>query len=71
MDYNTKPTISQTFDPLRTLTPTSNLPSQPPVATSPHSHIFSRMNSGPALTTNPQQFTKENPAQKGVYLIFN
>ncbi len=71
LEYNTKPTITQTFDPLRTLTPTSNLPSQPPVATSPHSHIFSRMNSGPSITTNSQQFGKENPAQKGPSLTQN
>jgi len=69
-EYNSKPTITtQTFDPLRTLTPTSNLPSQP-IDSNPHS--FSRMNSGPSITTNnPQQFGKENPAQKGPSLTQN
>ncbi len=69
LEYNSKPTISQTFDPLRTLTPTSNLPSQP-VTTSPHAHMFSRMNSSTSsITTNQQQFNpigKESLAQKGV-----
>ncbi|CAF0830698.1 unnamed protein product [Rotaria sordida] len=75
LDYNSKSTISQTFDSLRTLTPTSNLPSQP-VATSPHSHMFSRMNSVPAMTTTnqPQPFNpigKDNIAQKGPSLTQN
>ncbi|CAF3437051.1 unnamed protein product, partial [Rotaria sp. Silwood2] len=52
-EYNSKPTIPQSFDSLRTLTP-PNLPSQP-VATSPHSHMFSRMNSVPSMTTTNQQ----------------
>jgi CCR4-NOT transcription complex subunit 1 len=65
-EYNSK----QTFDPLRTLTPTSNLPSQP-VDTNSQLHNFSRMNSGPSITTNPQQFTKENSAQKGPSLTQN
>ncbi len=65
LEYNSKPTISQTFDPLRTLTPISNLPTQP-VPTSPHSQMFSRMNNGTAITTNQQQYVKENSAQKGV-----
>ncbi|CAF2797902.1 unnamed protein product [Rotaria sp. Silwood2] len=74
LDYNSKSTISQTFDPLRTLTPTSNLSSQP-VATSPHSHMFSRMNSVPLMTTTNQQpfnpIGKENIAQKGPSLTQN
>ncbi|CAF1270900.1 unnamed protein product [Adineta steineri] len=73
LEFNTKQSISQTFDPLRTITPTSNLPSQP-VATSPHSHIFSRMNSTSTITTAPQQFNpigKDNPAQKGPSLTQN
>ncbi len=69
LEFTSKPTISQTFDPLRTLTPTSNIPPTQPAPPSPHSHIFSRMNSGPSITNNPQQFGKENPAQKGVCLI--
>ncbi|CAF4148281.1 unnamed protein product, partial [Rotaria sp. Silwood2] len=72
-DYNSKPTIPQSFDSLRTLTP-PNLPSQP-VATSPHSHMFSRMNSVPSMTTTNQQsfnpIGKENTAQKGPSLTQN
>ncbi len=81
LEYNSKPTISQTFDPLRTLTPTSNLPPPPPTA-SPQPQIshspsmFPRMNSGPPIN-NQQQYTtgngsggggvgRENPSQKGV-----
>lgn len=71
LEYNNKPA----FDPLRTLTPTSNLSSQP-ATTSPHSHIFGRMNSGPPGVSNVQQAAppvqtqysavKDNQAQKGV-----
>lgn len=67
-DYNAKVTLPPAFDPLRTLTPTSNLPPQPPIA-SPQPQTFSRMTSGPAITTNPQQFGKENPVQAGVNLL--
>ena len=67
-DYNSKVTLPPAFDPLRTLTPTSNLPPQPPIA-SPQPQTFSRMTSGPAITTNPQQFGKENPVQAGVNLL--
>jgi len=66
LESNSKPTISQTFDPLRTLTPISNLSTQP-VPTSPHSQMLSRMNNVTAITTNQQQYVKENSAQKGVY----
>lgn len=81
LEFNTKPSIAQTFDPLRTLTPTSNLPT-PPVATSPHSHMFARMNSTPAATTAQpppqvqqptQQFNpigRDIPSQKGVCVPF-
>jgi hypothetical protein len=75
LEYNSKPTIQPSFDPLRTLTPTQNLPSQP-IASSPQTNIFSRVNSETTVTTNQPQYTagtsvigKENPAQKGVSLI--
>jgi hypothetical protein len=79
LEYGSKTNIQQQFDPLRTLTPTSNLPPPPPSA-SPQppinsSNMFPRMNSGPPIA-NQQQFTvgntggggvgRENPAQKGV-----
>ncbi|CAF0989426.1 unnamed protein product [Adineta ricciae] len=82
LENNTKSSIAQAFDPLRTLTPTSNLPT-PPVATSPHSHIFARMNSTPAVTTAQppppvqpptQQFNpigRDIPSQKGPSLTQN
>ncbi len=78
LDYGSKTNIQQQFDPLRTLTPTSNLP--PPTIASPQppinsSNMFPRMNSGPPIN-NQQQYTtgngggggvgRENPAQKGV-----
>jgi hypothetical protein len=75
LDYGSKTNIQQQFDPLRTLTPTSNLPPttiaspQPPINSS---NMFPRMNSGPPIN-NQQQYTagnggvgRENPAQKGV-----
>ena len=79
LDFGSKTNIQQQFDPLRTLTPTSNLP--PPRTASPQppinsSNMFPRMNSGPPIN-NQQQYTtgnggggggvgRENPAQKGV-----
>jgi hypothetical protein len=81
LEYGSKTNIQQQFDPLRTLTPTSNLP--PPPTPSPQPQIshspmntasmFPRMNSGPPIT-GQQQYApgnvggvgRENPAQKGV-----
>lgn len=72
LEFNSRSTLPQpSFDPLRILTQTPNLPT-PPVATSPHSHAFARMNSGTTMTTSTQQFNpigaigKENASQKGV-----
>jgi hypothetical protein len=82
LEYGSKTSIQQQFDPLRTLTPTSNL-SQPPTTASPQPQIshspmttsmFPRMNSGPPITNQQQYVTgnggggvgRENPAQKGV-----
>jgi hypothetical protein len=63
LEYGSKTNIQQQFDPLRTLTPTSNLP--PPTTASPQPQIshspsmFPRMNSGPPIT-NQQQYTTGN-----------
>ncbi|CAM4904070.1 unnamed protein product [Rotaria socialis] len=73
LDFNSKATIPPpTFDALHTLTPTPNIPPQS-IATSPHSHVFARMNSGSSMTT-PQQFNpigKESASQKGPSLTQN
>jgi hypothetical protein len=73
LEYGSKTNIQQQFDPLRTLTPTSNLPPPPPTA-SPQPQIshspmntatmFPRMNSGPPIT-NQQQYTAGNGAGGG------
>lgn len=68
-EYHAKTSVSHTFDPLRTITPTPNLPQQP-VTTSPH--MFSKMNIVPPMPSNPPQFNpigKESATQKGVCLI--
>lgn len=63
LEYGTKTNIQQPFDPLRTLTPTSNLPQpataspQPPISHSPS--MFPRMNSGPPIN-NQQQYSAGN-----------
>ena len=73
LDYNSKSTTAPTLDSLRTLTTTTSNVTSQPTTTSPHSHIFSRMNSGSSVTTNSQPFNsiaKENSSQKGVCLVF-
>ncbi len=63
LEYGNKTNIQQSFDPLRTLTPTSNLPPpstaspQPPISHSPS--MFPRMNSGPPIN-NQQQYSAGN-----------
>lgn len=63
LEYGSKPNLPQSFDPLRTLTPTSNLSQpttaspQPPISHSPS--LFTRMNSGPPIA-NQQQYPTGN-----------
>lgn len=81
LEYGSKAMISQSFDPLRTLTPTTILPPpstaspQPPISHSPS--LFTRMNSGPPIANQQQYPTgngngsgggvgRENPSQRGV-----
>ncbi|CAF3833846.1 unnamed protein product, partial [Rotaria sordida] len=85
LEYGTKTNIQQQFDPLRTLTPTSNLTSSTTVSPQPQishstmntSNMFPRMNSGPPITNQQQYVTgnggvgRENPAQKGPSLTQN
>lgn len=69
-DYNSKVTLPPAFDSLRALTPTSTLSSQPTIASpQPVAPTFSRMTSGPTISTNQPQFGKENPVQTGVNFI--
>lgn len=82
LEYGSKTTMPQSFDPLRTLTPTAILPPpstaspQPPISHSPS--LFTRMNSGPPISNQQQQYPtgngngggggvgRENASQRGV-----
>ena len=82
LEYGSKGSMPTQFDPLRTLTPTSNLPLAAPQIASPQPQIshspmnnamFPRMNSGPPINNQQQQYApgsvgvgRENPGQKGV-----